>query len=184
MRRVAKSHIIEPGRLQLDDSAMSRLIAPTLTLALAVCVAAPALAQNTMATTDADVSERDAVLNAPAAVGFVSTTAPDRARKFYGEVLGLSLTDDGYALIADVGGAQLRITTVPQFTASEAPVFGFNVADVPSTAARLRVRGVEPIRYAFLGDAQDAEGIWTSPDGKKLFWFNDPDGNLLVLGTR
>lgn len=117
------------------------------------------------------------------AVGFISTTDAAHARAFYGELLGFALTDDGFALVADIGGAQLRITTLPDFKASEAPTFGSNVPDVPAAAAALRERGVELIRYSFLGAAQDADGIWTAPDGSKLAWFKDPDGNVLVLGT-
>lgn len=124
------------------------------------------------------------MLHTPTAVGFISTTDAARARAFYGELLGLTLSDDGFALVADVAGAQLRITTLPGFKAGEAPAFGFNVPDVSAAAAGLRAKGVEFVRYPFLGDAQDADGIWTAPDGSKLAWFKDPDGNLLVLGTR
>lgn len=32
------------------------------------------------------------------------------------------------------------------------------------------------------GFGQDADGIWSSPDGgAKVAWFADPDGNLLSL---
>ena len=124
------------------------------------------------------------MLDTPTAVGFVSTTDAARARAFYGDLLGLTLFDDGFALVADVSGAQLRITTLPEFKASEAPAFGFNVPDVPAAAAALGEKGVEMIRYPFLGEAQDADGIWTAPNGSKLAWFKDPDGNVLVLGTR
>lgn len=144
----------------------------------------PGHAQESCSPPNMTSERRDAVLESPLAVGFVSTTDAERARRFYGDVLGLELTDDRYALVADVHGAQLRITTIPGYQATEAPVFGFNVPDVPAAAARLRAAGVDLIRYSFLGDAQDADGIWTSPDGSKLAWFRDPDGNVLVLGTR
>jgi predicted enzyme related to lactoylglutathione lyase len=28
---------------------------------------------------------------------------------------------------------------------------------------------------------QDADGVWTTPDGAKVAWFTDPDGNTLSL---
>ena len=42
-----------------------------------------------------------------------------------------------------------------------------------------RRRGVRFERYAFM--TQDDAGIWTTPDGSRVAWFNDPDGNLLSL---
>jgi len=153
-------------------------------LAALSCLGVPASARASAAPAAAIAEGRNAVLESPTAVGFVSTTDADRARRFYGEVLGLELRNDGYALVAQVAGAQLRITTLPGFVATEAPVFGFNVPDVPAAAAKLRAHGVALLRYSFLGEAQDADGIWTSPEGGKLAWFKDPDGNVLVLGTQ
>ncbi len=75
----------------------------------------------------------------------------------------------------------LRITTLPNWTASEAPAFGFVVPDVHGMAAQLAQAGVTLERYAFLGDAQGADGVWTGPTGTKVAWFNDPDGNLLSI---
>ena len=38
------------------------------------------------------------------------------------------------------------------------------------------------MRAIYDGMGQDALGIWTSPDGKsKIAFFNDPDGNALML---
>ena len=114
-------------------------------------------------------------------VGFVSTTDTERARRFYTDVMGLSLIDDGFALVATVGGGKLRITTLPAFTASEMPCFGFLVADVTAVVRGLAAKGVAFIRYEFLGDAQDADGIWNGPNGAQVAWFKDPDGNLLSI---
>ena len=45
--------------------------------------------------------------------------------------------------------------------------------------AWLRDRGVPPEKYPF---AQDQTlGIWTTPDGSKVAWFKDPDGNILSI---
>ena len=43
----------------------------------------------------------------------------------------------------------------------------------------LRDRGVSFSIYDGLG--QDADGVWTAPDGTKVAWFADPDGNVLSL---
>lgn len=31
------------------------------------------------------------------------------------------------------------------------------------------------------GVAQDAQGVWTNPNGDRIAWFSDPDGNVLSL---
>jgi catechol 2,3-dioxygenase-like lactoylglutathione lyase family enzyme len=115
------------------------------------------------------------------AVGFISTTDAARARGFYGDVLGLEITEDAYAIVAKVGDALVRITTLPDFKAGEHPVFGFSVPDADAAVLDLGAKGVAFILYEFLGEAQEPNGIWTGPDGAKVAWFKDPDGNLLSV---
>ena len=43
----------------------------------------------------------------------------------------------------------------------------------------LAAKGVSFLRYSFF--EQDELGIWTAPDGDKVAWFTDPDGNVLSL---
>jgi catechol 2,3-dioxygenase-like lactoylglutathione lyase family enzyme len=113
------------------------------------------------------------------AVGFIQVADTNRARAFYEGVLGLELRDDGFALVADLSGAMLRITTLPDWKAGEHPAFGFAVADAHAVAAALAAKGVSVERYPFLGEAQAQDGVWTGPAGTKVVWFKDPDGNLL-----
>ncbi|MBA3574452.1 MAG: VOC family protein, partial [Pseudonocardiales bacterium] len=40
-------------------------------------------------------------------------------------------------------------------------------------------RGVAFVRYDSL--VQDDRGVWTAPDGTKVAWFLDPDGNNLSV---
>ena len=124
------------------------------------------------------------MLDGAKAVAFISTTDTETARHFYGTVLGLHLTQDPFALVARIGDAMVRITTLPGFKAGQHPVFGFAVDDIAASVQRLSAHGVALIRYEFLGDAQGPDGIWTGPDGTKVAWFNDPDGNLLSLTGR
>ena len=113
-------------------------------------------------------------------VAFVSTTDADRARAFYGTVLGLRLeSDDGFALLFDANGTPLRITKVDFLAPAPFTVMGWEVANIAKTAARLRERGVAFERYP--GMAQDEHGIWLAPGGARVAWFKDPDGNLLSI---
>lgn len=118
------------------------------------------------------------------AVGFIQVADTERARAFYEGALGLTLRDDGFALVADLSGAMLRITTLADWKAGEHPAFGFAVPDAHAVAAALSARGVSVERYAFLGEAQSVDGVWTGPDGTKVVWFKDPDGNLLSATSR
>jgi catechol 2,3-dioxygenase-like lactoylglutathione lyase family enzyme len=116
-------------------------------------------------------------------VGFVQVADKDRARSFYEGVLGLSLRDDGFALVAEFPGAILRITAIPGYQPPEHPAFGFEVQDARAFAAEAAARGAQPQLYSFLGEAQTPDGVWTGPDGVEVFWFTDADGNVLTATT-
>jgi len=123
------------------------------------------------------------MLGSAKAVAFIQVRDQARARAFYEGVLGLPVTVDPHALIARVGDCRLRITALPDWTPSPHPAFPFEVGDLAPVIAALKRHGTAFVRYDFLGDAQDAEGVWTGPDGARVAWFHDPDGNLLMLST-
>ena len=111
---------------------------------------------------------------------FTATTDAARARAFYEGVLGLHLVEDGpYALVFDHNGTMLRVQKVQAHTPPPFTALGWNVADIGAEVAALTGRGVRFERYGFL--PQDEHGIWTTPDGARIAWFLDPDGNTLSL---
>ena len=113
-------------------------------------------------------------------IAFVATTQPEKARVFYSEVLGLRLVEDTpYALVFDANGTMLRIQKVQMLTTAGHTVLGWHVADMHEAVEVLQKRGVTFERYP--GLPQDEQGIWTTPDGNKIAWFTDPDGNTLSL---
>ncbi len=107
----------------------------------------------------------------------------DRAMSepFYRDVLGLRMTgSDDFAAIFDIGGAPLRLSAVADWKAHEHTIFGFAVGDIKRVVAELAKKGVACKVYPGFG--QDADGVWTAPDGSAcVAWFNDPDGNNLSL---
>ena len=108
------------------------------------------------------------------------TTDGDRARKFYAETLGLRfVADTPYALMFDAHGTMLRIAKVQELTAAPYTVLGWTVPEIAAIASGLAARGVVFQRYDGLD--QDAHGTWNSPDGARVAWFKDPDGNTLSL---
>lgn len=114
-------------------------------------------------------------------VAFLFVSDRDRALAFYTGVLGLALkSSDGFGDFIELGGqGLLRMTVNPDHKASGHPVLGWNVADIAAAVATLSGRGVAMIHYEGMG--QDAAGIWTGPDGTKVAFFGDGDGNVLTL---
>jgi catechol 2,3-dioxygenase-like lactoylglutathione lyase family enzyme len=113
-------------------------------------------------------------------VCFVATTDGARARRFYGDLLGLRVvSDDPYAIVFDARGTTLRVQKVGALGPQEFTVLGWQVANISATVQGLARRGVTFQRYE--GMDQDGDGIWTSPSGSRVAWFKDPDGNVLSL---
>ena len=113
-------------------------------------------------------------------VGFVPTKDYDKARAFYEGKLEFEFVSlDQYALVVSVGGHRIRIAKVPNFTPLQGTILGWEVKNIETVVIWLRDRGVPPEKYPFV---QDRElGIWTTPNGDKVAWFKDPDGNVLSV---
>jgi catechol 2,3-dioxygenase-like lactoylglutathione lyase family enzyme len=113
-------------------------------------------------------------------MAFIATADAPRAKAFYLEVLGLRLVaDEEWAVVFDANGTMLRLQKAPVVKPQPYTALGWQVADIVSTLAELQRKGVHVERYEHL--PQDGHGIWTTPDGSKVAWFKDPDGNLLSV---
>jgi catechol 2,3-dioxygenase-like lactoylglutathione lyase family enzyme len=113
-------------------------------------------------------------------IGFVLTKDYDKARAFYEGKLGFEFKNlDQYALVMKAGVNQVRIVKVANFSPLQSTVLGWEVEDVEAVVTWLIKQGVSPEKYPF---AQDRErGIWTTPNGDRVAWFKDPDGNVLSV---
>ena len=113
-------------------------------------------------------------------IGFVPITDGDRARAFYADVLGLHFVqDDGFAVVLRSGGNMIRLVRMPAVTPAQFTILGWEAAAIEDEVRALAARGVPFLRYSFF--EQDELGIWTAPNGNKVAWFTDPDGNVLSL---
>jgi catechol 2,3-dioxygenase-like lactoylglutathione lyase family enzyme len=113
-------------------------------------------------------------------IAFIPTKDAARARVFYEELLGLRfVSDDSFALVMDANGTMIRITRVGEFTPFQFTILGWQVEDIHQTVAEMTSKGLQFTRYGFLKQSED--GVWTAPDGAKVAWFLDPDGNTLSL---
>ena len=113
-------------------------------------------------------------------MAFVATSDAKRARAYYEETLGMQLLrDEPFALVFDANGTMLRIAKVPKVTPAAYTVLGWEVGDVSATVKELMKRGV--VFEVIPGFQQDDLRVWTAPDGTKVAWFRDPDGNGLSV---
>jgi catechol 2,3-dioxygenase-like lactoylglutathione lyase family enzyme len=114
------------------------------------------------------------------AIAFVATRHPEKALPFYRDVLGLRLIEDGpFAIVFDAFGTMLRVQKVASVVNLPYTSFGLDVPDILSAVRALEEHGVRALRYPHF--EQDELGIWTAPSGARVFWFHDPDDNLLSL---
>ena len=113
-------------------------------------------------------------------VAFAATRDLARAQRFYTDQLGLTLVEaNPGAVVLDSDGVALRVTLVADKAEAPYTVLGWDVDDLTAAVAALRARGVTFNRYP--GMDQDSDDAWTAPDGTKVAWFSDPDGNVLSL---
>lgn len=113
-------------------------------------------------------------------IGIVPATDAARAKEFYESVLGLKfIEDDGFALVFQARQALIRIVKMPEFKPAPYTLLGWEVADIGDEVRELAAAGVAFERYAWF--EQDERGIWIAPNGSKVAWFKDPDGNVLSV---
>ena len=113
-------------------------------------------------------------------MAFIPVRNLSAAQSFYGDVLGLPVKEAGpYAVMLDAGGTVLRLAQVDGLRPQPFTIAGWQVLDMEASIDSLESRGVECIRYE--GMDQDERGIWLTPGGDQVAWFNDPDGNTLSL---
>src|SRR6476620_1146403 len=106
----------------------------------------------------------------------------ERAKKFYGETLGLKVNDErADGLRYDAGGGSVVLVYQSEFAGTAKSTYmGFEVDDVEKAVGELRERGVVFEEYDMPG-LKTVDGI-AEFEGIKGAWFKDPDGNILSIG--
>ncbi len=113
-------------------------------------------------------------------VAFIATNNPEKAKIFYGEILGLEEVEiTPYALVFNANNTTIRIQIVESLTPPSYTALGWEVSDIDTTVQSLIAKQVS---FEFFDSLpQDEFGIWTTPVGAKVAWFKDTDGNTLSL---
>lgn len=106
----------------------------------------------------------------------------EAAKRFYGETLGLGVTElseeHGLISIQLAGGRDTLVYRKPDFAPATYTILNFEVDDVDAAVDELTARGVAMERYE--GFDQDEKGIARGP-GPSIAWFKDPAGNVLAV---
>lgn len=105
----------------------------------------------------------------------------DAARKFYGETLGVEVTDgiQPGLIQLHLGGTPITVYPKPDHAPANFTVLNFPVSDIDAAVDKLIAAGVKMERYP--GTEADAKGIVQDSRGPKIAWFTDPAGNILSV---
>lgn len=104
-----------------------------------------------------------------------------RARRFYSEVLGLELIEEGMdgVMVFRTGATQLVVYRSEAAGTNRANAVVWDVGDdIDAIVADLAAKGVASEHYPEIGTFR---GNIHHADGMKLVWFKDPDGNILHI---
>jgi catechol 2,3-dioxygenase-like lactoylglutathione lyase family enzyme len=111
--------------------------------------------------------------------GFAVDDIP-RARQFYGETLGIPISEENGLLHLHIAGDRdTLIYPKPDHTPATFTILNFPVEDIVATVDELTARGVQLERYDGLD--QDEKGIARGGGGPEIAWFKDPAGNILSV---
>jgi catechol 2,3-dioxygenase-like lactoylglutathione lyase family enzyme len=103
-----------------------------------------------------------------------------RAKQFYGETLGLNVTEEhGMLMLHLAGGATVLVYPKENHEPASFTILNFPVPDVEVAVDRLTEAGVPFEHYD--GDfGTDEKGIFRG-EGPTIAWFRDPAGNILSV---
>jgi catechol 2,3-dioxygenase-like lactoylglutathione lyase family enzyme len=107
----------------------------------------------------------------------------DRARTWYSEKLGAEPTEErpSSGLTYDVGGSRFGVYPSPSAGTNQATAAMLVVSDFDEARAELRSRGVVFEDYDFGDEFRTVDGVLEGPDGERVSWFKDSEGNILGL---
>jgi catechol 2,3-dioxygenase-like lactoylglutathione lyase family enzyme len=103
-----------------------------------------------------------------------------KAKEFYGETLGLEISEShGLLTLRLAGGTRILIYPKPNHAPATFTVLNFPVDDIEVAVDRLRKAGVRFERYE--GELKtDEKGIFRG-GGPLIAWFKDAAGNILSV---
>lgn len=105
----------------------------------------------------------------------------ETAKAFYGQTLGLEVTEaNGLLQLHIAGGMNILVYPKPNHTPATFTILNFPVKDIEQAVDELSARGVRFESYNEGDLVTDEKGIFRG-GGPKIAWFKDPAGNILSV---
>jgi predicted enzyme related to lactoylglutathione lyase len=105
----------------------------------------------------------------------------EAAKQFYGETLGLRVSESNGILTLHIAGDRDVIAYAkPDHVPASFTILNFPVEDIDAAVAELSGRGVAFEHYAGTRMETDDKGIFRG-GGPLIAWFTDPAGNVLSV---
>jgi catechol 2,3-dioxygenase-like lactoylglutathione lyase family enzyme len=118
--------------------------------------------------------------NTKAFSGFSVDDIP-RAKQFYGETLGLRVSEeDGMLTLHIAGDRPTLVYPKADHSPASFTILNFPVDDVEKAVDELTARGVRFERYEGTEIETDEKGVFRG-GGPLIAWFKDPAGNVLSV---
>ncbi len=102
------------------------------------------------------------------------------AKDFYGQTLGLDISETQEALELHTGDNTIFIYPKPNHEPATFTVLNFKVDKIDEVIDELAAMGVNLEHYNLPDLKTDKRGIFSGP-GQKIAWFKDPAGNILSV---
>jgi predicted enzyme related to lactoylglutathione lyase len=119
--------------------------------------------------------------NSQAFGGFSVNDIP-KAKAFYGQTLGLDVTEEhGMLTLHLAGGGTVLVYPKPNHTPASFTILNFPVDDIDKAVDELTKRGVSFEHYNAPDIKTDEKGIARGGPGPEIAWFKDPAGNILSV---
>ena len=104
-----------------------------------------------------------------------------KAKEFYGDKLGLDVSETKEGLELNSAGNAIFIYPKPNHTPASFTVLNFTVDDIEAAVDELKELGISLEHYDLPDIKTDERGISRGPKGPTIAWFKDPAGNILSV---
>lgn len=105
----------------------------------------------------------------------------DKAKQFYGQTLGLDVSETNDLLQLHIaGGTTILVYPKDNHVPATFTILNFPVTDIEQAVDELTARGVRFEQYNLPGLVTDEKGI-ARGGGPNIAWFKDPAGNILSV---
>ena len=104
-----------------------------------------------------------------------------QAKQFYGDTLGLEVSDTPEGgLELNTGEFSVFLYPKPNHTPASFTVLNFHVDDIEAAVKEIKGLGIQLEQYNQPDLKTDESGIFRGP-GPQIAWFKDPSGNILSV---